>query len=102
VVREIKVQAGEILIEAGPPAGFVYVPLGEGLRIEPLGGCEAFANEAWVPVGVTGVIREAIRNANVVAERDLSLLAIPKDVFLKHWHHTYTQQEFAQLFNPAH
>jgi hypothetical protein len=28
----------------------------------------------------------------------VQLLAIPKDVFLKHWHHTYNPQEFAQLF----
>ena len=61
----------------------------------------AIGNEPWVPVGVTGVIRGAIRNANVVALQDLSLLAIPKDVFLKHWHHTYNQQEFAQLFRSS-
>jgi hypothetical protein len=97
-VRQIELQAGETLIESGAPSGFVYIPLGEGLRILPLGGYQAFAIQPWMPVGVTGVIRGSIRNADVVAERGLSLLAIPKDVFLKHWHHTYTPQEFAQLF----
>jgi hypothetical protein len=97
-VRQIDLRAGETLIESGAPSGFVYIPLGEGLRILPLGGYQAFAIQPWMPVGVTGVIRGSIRNAGVVAEQDLSLLAIPKGVFLKHWHHTYSPQEFAQLF----
>jgi hypothetical protein len=97
-VRQIELQAGETLIESGAPSGFVYIPLGEGLRILPLGGYQAFTIRPWMPVGVTGVIRGSIRNAGVVAEQDLSLLAIPKDVFLKHWHHTYNPQEFAELF----
>jgi hypothetical protein len=97
-VRQIELRAGETLIESGAPSGFVYIPLGEGLRILPLGGYQAFAIQPWMPVGVTGVIRGSVRNAGVVAEQDLALLAIPKDVFLKHWHHTYTPQEFAQLF----
>lgn len=97
-VRQIELQAGETLIESGAPSGFVYIPLGEGLRILPLGGYQAFAIQPWIPVGVTGVIRGSIRNAKVVAEQDLSLLAIPKDVYLQHWHHTYNLQEFAQLF----
>ena len=83
-VRQIELQAGETLIESGAPSGFVYIPLGEGLRILPLGGYQAFAIQPWLPVGVTGVIRASIRNAGVVAEQKLSLLAIPKDVFLKH------------------
>jgi hypothetical protein len=97
-VRQIELQAGETLLEPGAPSGFVYIPLGEGLRILPLGGYQAFAIQPWMPVGVTGVICGSIRNAAVVAERTLSLLAIPKDIFLKHWHHTYTPQEFARLF----
>jgi len=97
-VRQIELQAGETLIESGAPSGFVYIPIGEGLRILPLGGYQAFSIQPWMPVGVTGVFRGSVRNAGVVAEQDLSLLAIPKDVFLKHWHHTYNPQEFAQLF----
>jgi hypothetical protein len=97
-VRLVKLRSGEKLIEAGAPSGFVYIPLGEGLRIVPLGGYQAFVVQPWMPVGVTGVIRGSIRNATVLAEKDMDLLAIPKDVFLKHWHHTYTPQEFARLF----
>jgi hypothetical protein len=97
-VRQIELHAGQKLIEAGGPAGFVYIPLDVGLRILPLGGYQSFAIQPWMPVGVTGVIRGSIRNADVVAETNLTLIAIPKDVFLKHWHHTYSAQEFAQLF----
>ena len=97
-VKLIELQASEILIEANSPAGFVYIPLGEGLQIIPLGGYQAFFVQAWMPLGVTGVIRGAVRNATIVATQDLTLLMIPKDVYLKHWHHTYSPQEFAQLF----
>jgi hypothetical protein len=33
----------------------------------------------------------------VLAERDLELLAIPKGVFLDHWHATYDPDAFAAL-----
>jgi hypothetical protein len=94
-VRRIELRAGDTLIEAGTPSGFVYIPLGEGLRGLPLGGYQDFAIQPWMFVGVTGVIRGAIRNAKVVAERDLDLLVIPKGVFLEHWHFTYDQKAFA-------
>ena len=97
-VKLIELQAGETLVEAGAPAGFVYIPLGEGLQIVPLGGYPPFFVKAWLPLGVTGVIRGAPRNATVVATQPLTLLMIPKDVYLKRWHHTYSPQEFAALF----
>ena len=37
-VKQIALQAGEVLIEAGSPPGFVYIPLGPGLIGTPLGG----------------------------------------------------------------
>jgi hypothetical protein len=64
----------------------------------PLGGYQPFFVQAWMPLGVTGVIRGAVRNATIVATQELTLLMIPKDVYLKRWHHTYSPQEFAQLF----
>ncbi len=97
-VKEITLRAGEVLLEAGAPAGFVYIPLGTGLQIVPLGGYQPFFVQAWMPLGVTGVIRGAVRNATILATQDLTLLMIPKDVYLKRWHHTYSPQEFAQLF----
>jgi hypothetical protein len=98
-VRRIRLGAGETLIEAGAPAGFVYIPEGDGLRIVPLGGYDDFYIRPWIPVGVTGVIRGSVRNADVVADQDLTLLTIPRDVYLKYWHHTYDQTAFAELFS---
>jgi hypothetical protein len=94
-VRRIELRSGDTLIEAGTPSGFVYIPLGDGLRGLPLGGYQNFFIGAWILVGVTGVIRGAVRNAKVVAEQDLALLVIPKSVFLEHWHFTYDQKAFA-------
>ena len=96
-VRQIALCAGEKLIEAGAPSRFVYVPLGEGLRGLPLGGYPGFTIAAGVLVGATGVIRGAARNSSVTADRDLELLAIPKGVFLDHWHVTYDAAAFAAL-----
>jgi hypothetical protein len=95
-VRLITLARGEILIEADQPAGMVYVPLGDGLTIIPLGGYASFSVQAWMPLGSTGVIRGALRNARVVAEQAVSALMIPKDVYLRHWHATYTPVELRQ------
>jgi hypothetical protein len=96
-VRVVKLRAGEVLIESGSPAGFVYIPLGEGLKVIPLGGYSSFLVRPWLPLGITGVIRGAVRNATVVAEQDLTLLMIPKEVYLREWHHTYSVAELTQL-----
>ena len=98
-VKLLTLRAGETLIEAGAPASFVYLPLGDGLKIIPLGGYQPFSVRAWMPLGNTGVIRGAIRNADVVADQDVSLLIIPKDVYLRHWHHPYTAAELMQLLS---
>ena len=95
-VRVIALRGGETLIEAGSPPGFVYIPLGEGLRIIPLGGYRAFSVRAWMPLGNTGVIRGAVRNATVVADQPVELLAIPREVYLRHWHATFTMSELLQ------
>jgi hypothetical protein len=92
-VRLITLRSGETLIEAGEPASMVYVPLGDGLKIIPLGGYESFSVQAWMPLGCTGVIRGALRNARVIAEQAISTLIIPKDVYLRHWYTTYTAAE---------
>jgi hypothetical protein len=97
-VRSIDIGPGKTLIRAGTPSGFVYVPMGEGLIGHPLGGYGDFVIRPWVLLGVTGVIRGAIRNAKVTAEREVALLAIPKTTFLKHWHFTYDDKSFAALF----
>lgn len=95
-VKLITLRAQETLIEAGSQASFVYFPLDEGLKVIPLGGYQPFSVRAWMPLGSTGVIRGATRNASVVADKDLTLLMIPKEVYLRHWHKPYALEEFIQ------
>jgi hypothetical protein len=101
-VRQVTLEAGDMLIEAGTPAGFVYLPLGEGLQITPLGGYQSFSVKGWFPVGSTGVIRGAARNANVVASQRLDVLIIPKEVYMRHWYWPYTFQEVRDLIEGEH
>jgi hypothetical protein len=95
-VKLIQLEANDILVEAGAPAGFVYIPLGPGLKIIPLGGYAPFYVQPWMPLGATGVIRGAPRNATIEAETPVQLLMIPKTVYLRYWHHTYQQAQFVQ------
>ena len=53
-VRRVGVDRGEVLVEAGSSPSFVYVALGPGLRVEPLGGYEAADVPAWLPIGIPG------------------------------------------------
>jgi CRP-like cAMP-binding protein len=97
----VDLRAGETLIEAGAPAGFVYVPMADFLRGRPLGDYADFTLGSFTLVGLTGVVRGAARNADVFAGADMSLLAIPKAVFLEHWYFTYTPETLARALNPA-
>ncbi len=101
-VKLVMLKADETLIEAGSPSSFVYIPLGAGLRIMPLGGYEAFRVSAWMPLGITGVIRGAARNATVVADEELTLLMIPKEVYLREWHHPYDPAQLVRRWAPTH
>lgn len=96
-VRLVHLQTDETLLEADTPSAFVYIPLSGGLEGCPLGGYETFSVPAWMPLGNTGVIRGASRNADVVARIPVSLLAIPKDVYLRHWYTPYTPEELRML-----
>ncbi|MGE5072891.1 MAG: hypothetical protein ACM3MF_05625, partial [Anaerolineae bacterium] len=96
-VREITLEAGEVLIEAGTPAGFVYLPLGPGLHITPLGGYQSSSIKGWFPVGSTGVIRGAARNARVIAAERITVLMIPKEVYLRYWYWPYSFQEVRDI-----
>lgn len=95
-VKTLALQSGEVLAEAGASSGFVYVPMAPGLKGTPLGGYSPFTVHAWVALN-TGAIRGGVRNATIVAERGLSVLAIPKEVYLKHWHHPYSLDDFTRL-----
>jgi hypothetical protein len=96
-VKLTELQAGEKLIEAGAPSSFVYYPLGDGLKIIPLGGYQSFSVAAWMPMGTTGVIRGDTRNADVVAEQDMSLLMLPKEVYLRYWYVPYSPLEIKNI-----
>jgi hypothetical protein len=96
-VRLVRLRAGETLVEAGAPSGFVYIPLGEGLHGLPLGEYEEFAVGDHALVGLTGVVRGAARNARIIAQNDLLLLAIPKAVFLENWYFTLDPPTLAQV-----
>jgi hypothetical protein len=96
-VKIVELQAGEKLIEAGAPASFVYFPLEDGLRIIPLGSYQSFSVAAWCPLGTTGVIRGDIRNADIVAEARVSLLMLPKEVYLRYWYVPYTPMELKNI-----
>jgi hypothetical protein len=100
-VRLIHLRAGETLFEAGTAARFVYIPLGEGLIGVPLGGYRPFASPAWLPVGSTGVIRGAQRNATIYATCDLALLVIPQAVYLNAWHRPYQRAELVARLEGA-
>lgn len=95
--RLATVSKDDTLIRAGAPPGFVYVPMEVGLTSIPLGGYLSFPIKAWVPVGNTRVIRGAVQESKVVAERDVKLLVIPRESYLKCWHSTYTSGEFSEM-----
>jgi CRP-like cAMP-binding protein len=92
----VSVQAGCTLIDAGAPAGFVYIPLNGSLQVIPLGDYPAISIQPWMPLGITAVIRGSVRNATVIAEEDLDLLMIPQEIYLQYWHHTYNPEEFIE------
>lgn len=96
-VRFTELHAGEKLIEAGAPSSFVYVPLGDGLKIIPLGGYQSFSVAAWMPLGTTGVIRGDVRNADIISEQAVSLLIIPKEIYLRYWYVPYSPLELKNI-----
>lgn len=96
-VRLVRLRPGEVVIDAGAPAAFVYIPLGEGLRIVPLGGYDTISARAWSPLGTTGVIRGAARNATVIADITLDLVMIPKGVYMREWYRTHSPEDFLLL-----
>ena len=96
-VRRVAVAAGETVIIAGSEARHVLVPMQPGLRVHSLGGFRSAPGRAWVPVGVTGVVRDAERNSDIVAEVPLEVLVIPGAVFLREWFHPYTVAELPEL-----
>lgn len=96
-----QLQPGDVLIAAGTPSGFVYFPLDEGLWVKPLGGYQPIAVLPWRPLGNTGVIRGADRNADVIAQQVVQVLILPKDVYLRHWYRPFTIDELRARLTAA-
>jgi len=97
-VRVVTVEPGEILIRAGSPAGFVYIPFCDGLEVLPLGGYRHQPAAALLPLGNTGVVRGADRNAEVRSRREAELLAIPRQRYLEHWHQPISGKQLAAMW----
>ena len=98
-IRVISLSSGEQLIKGGTNSGFVYFPLSDGLHVYPLGGYESQAAPAWIPLGNTGVIRGSIRNAHVMANKPVTLICVPKEVYLQHWYRPLTPRELVQAWS---
>ncbi len=96
-VRQVAIEAGETIIMAGSQARHVMIPMQAGLEVNSLGGYRSAPGRAWVPVGVTGVVRNAERNSDIVAEAALDILVIPAAVFLRDWFRPYTTAELPEL-----
>ncbi len=96
-VRQVTVEPGETVIIAGSQSRHVLVPMHPGLRVNSLGGYRSAPGRAWVPVGVTGVVRHAERNSDIVAEAALDILVVPAAVFLREWFHPYTTADLPEL-----
>jgi hypothetical protein len=84
-MRLARVAAGEVVVSVGSFPAFVYVPLGPGLTVHPVGGYPPAELHPWVPVGVTGAVRKAPRNGEIVADRDVRVLVIPSEEFVAVW-----------------
>jgi hypothetical protein len=92
-VRRSRLHAGEQVLSPGTAASVVVIPLGPGARVEPIGGYRSEPLHPWLPIGVTGVVRGAERNATVVAETEVDVLAIPARRYLTDWFKPYTADQ---------
>jgi hypothetical protein len=98
-VRRVGVAAGEVLVEAGSHASFVYIAIGCSLRIEQRGGYRDIELSPWIPIGVTGVVRRAERSSNVVAIDPGEVLIIPGELFAREWFRPYERGELADVIS---
>ena len=97
-VRVARVTAHEIVIADGSPPVFVYLPGDDGLFVHPVGGYSPEPVPAWFPLGVTGAVRRAERNATVIAHADLMVVMVPSEVYTAEWFKPLTAEDFANLF----
>jgi hypothetical protein len=74
----------------------VYVPTGRGLVVRPDGGYAPRPLHPWIPVGTTGVIRRAERNAAIEAEDEVDVIMIPGELYARAWLHPLRPEELAE------
>ena len=74
---------------------------GPGLKVQPAGGYPPASIDPWIPVGTTGVIRRAERNGEVTAERDVEILMIPGDCYVRVWFRPYGAGQLADALADA-
>ena len=98
-VRRVTVPAGEALVTAGSPPSFVYIPMGPGLVVHPRGGYSAEPAAAWLPIGATGVVRDAERNSDVVARRAVDVVMVPGELFARTWFKPYGVDRLHELLH---
>lgn len=98
-VRRAHVGDGEVLVSAGSPPAFVYVPLGDGLIVRPDGGYGAAPLPPFVPVGTTGVVRRSERNAEIVAAAGVDVLVVPAGRYLDSWWKPLTTADLPALLS---
>ncbi len=96
-VRCAPVRAGEVLVAAGSPPAFVYIPLGPGLTVHPTGGYPPAPLHPWVPVGLTGAVRRASRNGEIVADRDVEVVMVPSEEFVAGWLRPLRARQLTEL-----
>jgi hypothetical protein len=96
-VRRVRVRRGEVLLEVGAPPAFVYVAVDCALRIEQRGGYDPLDVPPWIPIGVTGVVRRAERNATVVVSEPGEVLMIPGELFVREWFRPYEESEIGDV-----
>lgn len=76
--------------------------MGEGLKqIGMLSGateCVVRSLWPWVPLGDFEAIRETPNQYRVIAEQTVDLLAIPQQIYRRHWYAPYSVENFTQLF----
>lgn len=92
-VRQVRIGKDEEVFAPHTEATVVLIPMGDGLELVTTGGYGHRVVPAWVPAGVTGVVRHGERNAHVRAASEVDVLVVPRELFLAEWFRPYRVDE---------
>jgi hypothetical protein len=101
-LRRVRVAAGEIVMTAGSPSGFVYIPTAPGLRVAADRRVSGGRVESMGAGRHDGSDRRAERNGDVTAELELELLVIPGDRYVRTWFRPYAAAELVSMLERLH